>query len=1373
MTDQDLRSYLPQLKKLQAIFRRCVSKENGRRILGLPIGNRNGFVFLTLLLAGLAMLAVAVFPADENRAAEDRTADATKRVSLDEIRTLREKAARRKRRLVVHSDGYPMTEEHRGVFEPTAPPSVFPQLARTQTDACTYSLIHQFPVARLYRAKVAQEWPQGIIKKMYGDGPDGLDAYIELCRRNNFEAFWAMRMNDTHDASDGPHGVMRWKSNLWKQAHPEFLVAPRGTPLRWGQWSALDYARPEVREMVFRVLEEVCSNYEIDGLLLDFFRHLPTFKTTVLGDEATAEEVEMLTNLFRRIRRMADEVGAERGRPILLAVRTPDSLGYAKALGLDLERWMKDDLIDIWIATGYFRLQDWSETVAIAHEHEVQLWAALDDSRIVKRDNRNSLEVYRGRIQNAWNAGVDAVWLFNFFYGRDDPQFQLLKEAGDPDSLARTSKVYVAEGRGFGRADHFLKNGERFFTRPLAVCPSDPVTLKPNETATVPLQVGDNVSAVAEQGDSVQVKLRIQTDPGIGSGDLVVRFNADVLKNGRAADGWVEFDLLPAIVKHGENEIIIARGRGARRDPVVRDLQLSIRYETDTSADTGTSFRLGVSVTSELAAVPLPLDPEVDFGRAIKDAGGDGILDPGSIEVRNTATGGVVPHSLGEGFHYGDSGRVRWVTTDVTHTDYEIRFQSTRERRPPISQAVAPMIGVGDLLRYNADQPRPLALRWPSRLVDLTGDGRLDLVGALPHIYAPRSQHGGIVCYPQTGVGAFEFGEMVRLRFKERPDDTDKHFTGPYLVADVADVNRDGRADLIYTTTQRTTWFQPDRSIYQFAHIYLNTGRRDAGGLPVFVFETKLPLPTDPQAAGTGGHWWGPVRVVDLNNDGALDLTVGRMFNDESATYQDTTCDYLRNTNAEGWPMRLAEPVKVDAGCRACFYDVDGDGMLDAVGLTPDPDAETAYRGHLITWRKGLGGEPPRFGPPQHFAGHDLRHSTFVSAVDTKQRRGILFNDKRNHGVSLLEQPQRGELRFERRVLSGRAADVVVGDQASPFPCDWEADGDWDLVVGGGNGWPQIIINEGTNERPRFAAPQPILSEGRPIRIFMSQVFPGIEGYGHDMGYPFPSYVDWDGDTLPDLMLPNITNRVFYYRNIGTRQEPKFGPRQQVIVDDYPETAATLAATAKLLGAGTQKWGKRMFDPNSPFGWRARAGFADFNGDGLMDMVHADGRTRNASGYADQYALFVQYRDDQGQRKLRRDQVITLPDGQPLKGPGGITSQAIPADWDQDGLIDLICHMGPSNTNCQPMFVRNIGTKTDPRFDHPRPLALWGEPLFNLMKHGPYWAIHDFDSDGRPDLLAGCAYGNYAFYCRTAMDLPARPSFEIGRTRMLKPESRK
>ena len=35
-------------------------------------------------------------------------------------------------------------------------------------------------------------------------------------------------------------------------------------------------------------------------------------------------------------------------------------------------------------------------------------------------------------------------------------------------------------------------------------------------------------------------------------------------------------------------------------------------------------------------------------------------------------------------------------------------------------------------------------------------------------------------------------------------------------------------------------------------------------------------------------------------------------------------------------------------------------------------------------------------------------------------------------------------------------------------------------------------------------------------------------------------------------------------------------------------------------GAGSGTWNKRMRDPSSPFGWRARAGFGDFNGDGSV-----------------------------------------------------------------------------------------------------------------------------------------------------------------------------
>ncbi len=47
-------------------------------------------------------------------------------------------------------------------------------------------------------------------------------------------------------------------------------------------------------------------------------------------------------------------------------------------------------------------------------------------------------------------------------------------------------------------------------------------------------------------------------------------------------------------------------------------------------------------------------------------------------------------------------------------------------------------------------------------------------------------------------------------------------------------------------------------------------------------------------------------------------------------------------------------------------------------------------------------------------------------------------------------------------------------------------------------------------------------------------------------GYSIPSFVPWDGDTLPDLVVGEgggtiAPGMVRVYRNIGTRDEPSFG----------------------------------------------------------------------------------------------------------------------------------------------------------------------------------------------------------------------------------------
>ena len=87
-------------------------------------------------------------------------------------------------------------------------------------------------------------------------------------------------------------------------------------------------------------------------------------------------------------------------------------------------------------------------------------------------------------------------------------------------------------------------------------------------------------------------------------------------------------------------------------------------------------------------------------------------------------------------------------------------------RRPAESEAGArgPRGGIGDLLRYHAGVPRPSALGGSGRLVDLTGDGRADLVGCWNYYHRPGTPISGVVCFPRRD-GRMEFGDMARLRY--------------------------------------------------------------------------------------------------------------------------------------------------------------------------------------------------------------------------------------------------------------------------------------------------------------------------------------------------------------------------------------------------------------------------------------------------------------------------------------------------------------------------------------------------------------------------------------------------------------------------------
>lgn len=400
------------------------------------------------------------------------------------------------------------------------------------------------------------------VAELEAAGIDPLKLVVEFGKKNHIEVFSSIRVNDVHDHSaTADYGPPMFKHNAFKQAHPDWLLGSPTKKSKSGAWSAVNFLIPEVRDKFFAYVEEACKEYDIDGVNLDFFRHSAYFPSTFAGKPATAEELAAMTELMHRIRMMADELGTKRGRPILLSIRVPDSVDYCKAIGLDLERWLKDGLIDLLVVTGYFQLNDWSTTAALAKKYGVKAYASLDESRIkdeTGRKARTTSEAYRGRAAAVWQAGLDGVVLFNFF----DASSPLWKELGDANTLAKLDKDYFASVRGIVNS-----NGGNLpygpYQKVETLNPSNPKKIAAGKEATARIVLG--VASTAER----TLRLRFRTTPQLDG--LIVKVNGKPVTMHDSEAGWIESSIPDSLVAGWNTVTVESRQAVEWLDLMVRE----------------------------------------------------------------------------------------------------------------------------------------------------------------------------------------------------------------------------------------------------------------------------------------------------------------------------------------------------------------------------------------------------------------------------------------------------------------------------------------------------------------------------------------------------------------------------------------------------------------------------------------------------------------------------------------------------------------------------------------------------------------------------------------------------------------------------------
>ncbi len=410
-------------------------------------------------------------------------------------------------------------------------------------------------------------------------GVDPLAETVRWCRAHKKEAVVALPVNLlTHGARpSGTASPGSWGTYLWpsfKARNPDALMNPDGkTSTPFASGVAVDYGSAKVREKFAAIACEIAGKHDIDGLMVDFMMSPALFRSVATGGKAEPREVEQLTQMMQKIGAACKGAASRLGHAVTFCARVPDSAGYCRDIGINLQGWLDAKLLDAVVLGGSFQLNRWNVTGDLVRKAGLPYYVSFAASGIYvgndsgysgddERLPRQSRATYAARIADALLCQASGcMYTMALHHEHGIPHGAIAPF--DAAANRRADKRYFVSYTNDRAAGNALNDGVKHVGVE-SLLSGSPVSLAKG-FAKYRVNVWEDAAALRGEGGGAP-KATLVTEVSIPSGvETVVTFNGKELKPFKKRAGTQLYAIPPGQVRVGANEVTVkAKGKNRR-----------------------------------------------------------------------------------------------------------------------------------------------------------------------------------------------------------------------------------------------------------------------------------------------------------------------------------------------------------------------------------------------------------------------------------------------------------------------------------------------------------------------------------------------------------------------------------------------------------------------------------------------------------------------------------------------------------------------------------------------------------------------------------------------------------------------------------------